>query len=81
MLVLWGLILLVVGTVIFFGAWMTDTFAYFAGYFFGKHKLIADVSPKKTVEGAIGGIAGRMLLIYILYLVYCINVGRLNLCL
>lgn len=46
---------------IFFGAWMTDTFAYFAGYFFGKHKLIADVSPKKTVEGSIGGILGCIL--------------------
>ncbi|MBQ9086541.1 MAG: phosphatidate cytidylyltransferase [Clostridia bacterium] len=41
---------------IFIGAWITDTFAYFTGYFFGKHKLIEDVSPKKTVEGSIGGI-------------------------
>ncbi len=41
---------------IFIGAWMTDTFAYFTGMFFGKHKLIEDVSPKKTVEGSIGGI-------------------------
>lgn len=38
------------------GAWVTDTFAYFTGRLFGKHKLIPDVSPKKTVEGAIGGI-------------------------
>ncbi|MGM9683726.1 MAG: phosphatidate cytidylyltransferase [Eubacteriales bacterium] len=41
---------------IFIGAWVTDTFAYFTGYFFGKHKLIPEVSPKKTVEGSIGGI-------------------------
>lgn len=41
---------------IFLGAWITDTFAYFTGFFLGKHKLIPDVSPKKTVEGAIGGI-------------------------
>ena len=41
---------------IFLGAWMTDIFAYFTGYFFGKHKLIEDVSPKKTIEGSIGGI-------------------------
>lgn len=40
---------------VFFGAWITDTFAYFSGYFFGRHKLIPEVSPKKTVEGAIGG--------------------------
>lgn len=44
---------------IFISAWMTDVFAYFCGMLFGrggKHKLIPDVSPKKTVEGSIGGI-------------------------
>ncbi len=43
----------------FIGAWMTDIFAYFCGMLFGrggKHKLIPDVSPKKTVEGSVGGI-------------------------
>lgn len=34
---------------------MTDTFAYFTGYFIGKHKLCEKISPKKTWEGAIGG--------------------------
>ena len=41
---------------VFICAWMTDSFAYFTGRLFGKHKLIPSVSPKKTVEGAIGGI-------------------------
>ncbi len=49
---------------VFLGAWVTDTFAYFCGMLFGrggKHKLIPDVSPKKTVEGSIGGIVFCML--------------------
>lgn len=40
----------------FLTPWMCDSFAYFTGMAIGKHKLIPDVSPKKTVEGAIGGI-------------------------
>lgn len=40
----------------FLGAWVTDVFAYFTGMLLGKHKLIPDVSPKKTVEGAVGGV-------------------------
>ena len=40
---------------VFLGSWITDSFAYFCGSFFGRHKLIPSVSPKKTVEGSIGG--------------------------
>ena len=40
---------------IFLGAWMTDTMAYFSGRLFGKHKLCPNISPKKTVEGSVGG--------------------------
>lgn len=39
----------------FLGPWVSDSAAYFCGFAFGKHKLIPDVSPKKTVEGAVGG--------------------------
>lgn len=40
----------------FIAAWLTDTGAYFTGVFFGKHKLAPSISPKKTIEGSIGGI-------------------------
>lgn len=39
-------------------AFSSDTVAYFAGRAFGKHKLYEAVSPKKTVEGAVGGLFG-----------------------
>lgn len=42
-------------------AFGTDTLAYFSGYIFGKHKLCPNISPKKTVEGSIGGAIGSIL--------------------
>lgn len=42
-------------------AFLSDTVAYFFGRFLGKHKLYPAVSPKKTVEGAVGGIVGGVL--------------------
>lgn len=41
-------------------AWLADTGGYFAGRFLGKHKLYEAVSPKKTVEGALGGLGGAV---------------------
>ena len=43
-------------------AWGADTCALFSGMLFGKHKLAPVVSPNKTIEGAVGGVMGSMLL-------------------
>ena len=41
---------------VFLGSWVSDVFAYFVGCAIGKHKMIPEISPKKTWEGAVGGI-------------------------
>lgn len=43
-------------------AFGSDAFALFAGMAFGKHKLAPELSPKKTVEGAVGGFLGAIVL-------------------
>lgn len=53
-----------------FTSWLTDAFAFFAGKKFGKHKMCPNISPKKTVEGAIGGIAGQAILSLVLFYVF-----------
>lgn len=47
---------------IFLCSWGCDTCAYCAGMVFGKHKMAPVLSPKKSVEGAVGGVAGAVLL-------------------
>ena len=51
---------------VFIAAFASDSFAYFAGMFLGKHKLAPQLSPKKTIEGSAGGFLGTIvcMLIY-----------------
>ncbi len=61
-----GLYLLVFA---FCASWATDIFAYFVGSKLGKHKLCPNISPKKSVEGAIGGVVGATLVsVLVLYI-------------
>lgn len=47
---------------IFIGAWGSDTSAYCTGMLIGKHKVLPKLSPKKSLEGCIGGVVGAALL-------------------
>lgn len=50
---------------IFIGAWGSDTCAYAVGMLLGKHKITPKLSPKKSLEGCIGGVLGAALIGYI----------------
>jgi CDP-diglyceride synthetase len=63
-------------------AFGSDICAYFTGVFLGKHKLCPDLSPKKTIEGAVGGVIGSAIVCGLFgyffcpqFLVHCIIIG------
>lgn len=58
---------------VFIIAFGTDTFAYISGNLFGKTKLCPNISPKKTIEGSIGGIIGSTALLIIYSMYYDLN--------
>ncbi len=66
-------------------AFGTDIMAYFTGMLLGKHKLCPKISPKKTIEGSIGGILGSVILCAVFswifvprLLIHCIIIGVLG---
>ena len=55
---------------IFILIWTNDTFAYIVGKSIGKHKLYEKISPKKTIEGFLGGIVFAVLASYLIATYY-----------
>jgi phosphatidate cytidylyltransferase len=68
-----GYILLSIGL-----AWISDTGGYFAGRAFGKHKLYEAVSPKKTVEGSIGGLLAAVGWAVLGHFWFCASIGLIH---
>jgi phosphatidate cytidylyltransferase len=52
------------------GAWIADSGAYFTGVAIGKHKLCPEISPKKTIEGFIGGMISTAVVFVACFAVY-----------
>lgn len=49
--------------ILFFTIWMCDIAAFYTGLSIGRHKLYPEISPNKTIEGAIGGILGSLIVV------------------
>ena len=62
--------------------WLADVGAYFTGVFLGKHKLCPKISPKKTIEGAVGGVLfcifSSVILSYLIVLIFYQGKGDIN---
>jgi len=52
---------------VFVLVWSNDTFAYLIGKNFGRHKLLERISPKKTIEGFVGGMLGALLAGFVIF--------------
>ncbi len=63
---------------IFLCSWGCDTCAYLVGVMFGKHKLAPVLSPKKSIEGSIGGILGSALLGFLYALIFKGNIHEIS---
>lgn len=47
--------------------WISDTVAFFTGTLIGRHKIVPHISPKKTVEGSVGGVVGTILVVMLFF--------------
>jgi phosphatidate cytidylyltransferase len=56
----YGVVLILIAVV---GPWISDSGAYFAGRFFGRHLLFPSLSPNKTLEGSLGGLLATVLVV------------------
>ncbi len=56
----YGVVLILIAVV---GPWISDSGAYFAGRFFGRHPMFPSLSPKKTIEGGAGGLLLTVLVV------------------
>lgn len=63
---------------IFISAWGSDTCAYCVGVLFGKHKLPSTLSPKKTIEGCIGGVVGAAVIGFIYGIIFKTELSALS---
>ncbi len=63
---------------IILSSWGSDTCAYAVGMLFGKHKAFPNLSPKKSVEGCIGGVVGSALLGAIYALIFGMRMTELE---
>lgn len=62
-----GYVWLLVGLV---SPWISDCFAYFTGSLIGKHPIVPAISPKKTVEGFLGGMVGCILVTSFVFILF-----------
>ena len=63
---------------VFIVAFASDSCAYFAGMFLGRHKLAPQLSPKKTIEGSAGGFIGTIAIMLIYGILMSVNGFTVN---